>query len=321
MRLESALGSAPSGAPERAGGFDEDLRGRVRVAASLAALDLVGESRVREPLHARLQRAMEERRARAGEPAVRRHWALRRPVLATELGVLLLVALLALVAPRSLAALVEPVVRFIERVRVGDHTQIVRSSPQTAAEVAAILARSRQQLANGQRWFLHTAYGGFGGRVPPGENPVPRTVASLRLLHSLTALRLQTPTCLHRGEAVRFDHAVVAPGLGPVLMFFGSGPNELLLAAFPIGEGQSVAWGRSVMRNAADGGLVTESPALKAEELSLDGRGVVWDPDTTGLRPDSSALRWEDDGVSYSLMGRRLTREEAVDLFLSLRPL
>jgi hypothetical protein len=36
---------------------------------------------------------------------------------------------------------------------------------------------------------------------------------------------------------------------------------------------------------------------------------------------ESSALRWEADGVSYSLYGRSLTREEAIDLYLSLRPL
>ncbi len=323
VRLESTIASllSGSGSPDPVESRDEDLRGRVRVAERLAALDLVGESRVREPLRERLTQALDERRVRPVVPAPRRLWVTRRPVLATELAVLLVVGLLAVVAPRSLAALVEPVVRMIEMVRVGDHTQIVRSSPQTVAEVAAILARGRQQLANGQRWFLHTPYGGFGGRVPPGEKAVLRTVASLQLLHSLTALPLQTPTCLHRGEAIQFNHALVAPGRGSVLMFFGSGSNELLLVLFPIGEGQSVAFERSVMRNTADGGLVTESPALKAEELSLDGRNAVWDPDTTGLRPDSSALRWEEDGVSYSLMGRSLTREEAVDLFLSLHPL
>jgi hypothetical protein len=36
---------------------------------------------------------------------------------------------------------------------------------------------------------------------------------------------------------------------------------------------------------------------------------------------DISALRWEEDGVSYSLMGRSLTRDEAVELFFSRRPL
>jgi hypothetical protein len=44
----------------------------VRVAENLAALDLVGESRIRESLRERLEQAMRGRRARAAEPGVRR---------------------------------------------------------------------------------------------------------------------------------------------------------------------------------------------------------------------------------------------------------
>ena len=216
---------------------DQELRERVRVAEGLAALDLAGESRVRESLRERLAQALKERRARPVAPASRRPWVMRRPVLAAEIAVLVAVALLAVVAPRSLAALVEPVVRMIEMVRVGDHTEIVRPAPTTAAEVAATLEQFRQRLANGQSWSLNTPYGGFGGSVPPGESARVQRVSSLERLRSLTPMRLQVPTCLHRDEPVRFDHAYVAPG-GWVLIFFGSGPNELLLSQFPVGEGE-----------------------------------------------------------------------------------
>jgi hypothetical protein len=73
------------------------------------------------------------------------------------------------------------------------------------------------------------------------------------------------------------------------------------------------------------------------DEAALGGQAVVWgpsdrDPETPSPpsifspgawfrfrhRPDLSAPRWEEDGVSYSLIGRSLTREEAVALFLSL---
>ncbi len=64
-----------------------------------------------------------------------------------------------------------------------------------------------------------------------------------------------------------------------------------------------------------------EAPELKTEEFLLNGQKVVWDPDTTTLIPNSSALRWETDGVSYSLMGRAITRDEAEQVFLSLRAL
>jgi hypothetical protein len=333
VRLERAIGSVPSDAPAPLGEQDEDLLGRAQVAGSLAALDLAVESRVRESLRERLQQAMEERRARAAEPAVRRPWALRRPLLATELAVLAVVVLLAVVAPQSLAALVEPVARMIERVRVGDNTQILREAPRTEADVVAILQEHRQQLANGESWFLSTPYGGFGGGVPPGERAKVRRVSHLDDLRALTA-RLHIPTGVHRDEPVRFDHAFLAPG-GIALIFFGSGENEIFLSAFPVGEGRSVAYGRSVSRTTADGKLVVESPELKTEEMSFAGQTVVWDPDPAPPstrdvhwpgtwfrhRSETSALRWEEAGVSYALMGRSLTREEAVDLFLSLRPL
>ena len=340
--FEATLGSLLSGSSEPAM-QDEELRGRVRVAEGLVALDLARESRVRESLRERLTQALAERRTRPA-PAPRRPWLMRRPVLAAEIAVLVAVALLAVVAPRSLAALVEPVVRMIEMVRVGDHTEIVQQVPMTAAEEAALVEQFRQRLANGQSWSLRTPYGGFGGSVPPGESARVQRVSSLERLRSLAPMRLQVPTCLHRHEPVRFDHACVAPG-GWVLIFFGSGPNELLLQQFPVGEGRSVSFARSVSRTTPGGELVTESPELKTEEMSLGGQTVVWDPDPeppargpadtspgTGwrakarslfqpARSETSALRWEKGSVSYALMGHSLTREEAVDLFLSLRPL
>jgi hypothetical protein len=302
------------------------------VAERLAALDLVGESRVRESLRERLQQAMEERRARAAEPAGRRPWALRRPLLATELAVLAVVVLLAVVAPQSLAALVGPVARMIESVRVGDNTKILRHAPWTEAEVDNTLEQHRQQLAHGESWFLNTPYGGFGGGVPPGKSPRVERVSSLERLRSLTPVRIHIPTCLHRDEPVRFHHAYVAPD-GMTLVFFGSGANELFLSAFPVGEGRSISYSRAVSRTTADGRLVLESPELKTEEVSFGGQTVLWDPDPAPpstvdvhwpgtwflRRQETSALRWEEDDVSYSLMGRGLTREEAVHLFLSMR--
>jgi hypothetical protein len=332
--FEAALGSLLSGSSQPVAMQDEELRDRVRVAKGLAALDLARESRVRESLRERLTQALAERRARPAAPALRRPWVMRRPVLAAEVAVLVAVTLLAVVAPRSLAALVEPVVRMIEMVRVGDHTQILRQVPQTEADVAATLEEHRQRLASGQRWFLRTPYGGFGGSGPPGTSARLQRISSLERLHSLTPMRLQVPTCLHRDEPVRFDHAYVAPD-GWVLIFFGSGANEVFLSAFLAREGWSVSYGRSVSRTTVDGKLVVESPELKTEEMSFAGQTVVWDPDpeppsTVDVhwpgtwflrRSETSALRWEEDGVSYSLMGRSLTREEAVDLFLSLRPI
>jgi hypothetical protein len=324
MRLENALGSAESGSPGQAGVADEDLRARVQVAESLTALDLVGESRVRELLRAQLQQATKERPARAAAPPGRRPWASRRPLLATEIALLLVAVALAFVAPRSLAAFVERVARVIQMVRVGEHTQIVREAPLSAADEAAILKQHKSRLAKGESWFLSTPYGGFGGNVRPGERAGVFRVSHLDELRAGTR-GLQIPTGMHRDELVRFDHAFLAPG-GAALIFFGSGANQIFLSAFSVGERRSVAHGRFGDGTTSEGAHVVEGPALKTEEMSFSGQTVVWDPDPvppgmrSRLHKDTSALRWERAGVSYSLMGQSLTREEAVRLFLSLRP-
>lgn len=61
--FEAALGSLLFGSAEPAM-QDEGLRDRVRVAKGLVALDLAGESRVRESLRTRLAQALEERQQR-----------------------------------------------------------------------------------------------------------------------------------------------------------------------------------------------------------------------------------------------------------------
>lgn len=317
-RFDQEIVSLISGSPDLAEEPSVDFRDRVHVAWSLATLDLQSESRVHESLRDQLTQALARRNASGATQVRRRLWVIRRPVLATSLGMTVAMALLAIVAPRSLAAFADRMLDSL--LAVGDHTAIVRFAPQTAEEIAATVGEFQHSVANGKRWSVSTDYGGFGGAVPPGEGPSVRRVVGLPELGLLTTLRLPLPALQHRGGLVQFDHALVAPG-GPLFLFYGSGRNELFLALFPVTEGQKVAFARSVMSSTSDGGLVSQSsPPLRAEELSLDGRRAVWDPDNTGLCRDSSALRWEADGASYSLMGRSLTREEATSLFLAMQP-
>lgn len=88
----------------------------------------------------------------------------------------------------------------------------------------------------------------------------------------------------------------------------------------PVGGGRGMSYSRVVVGTDKQGRFVQQSPELRTEELLVGNQSVTWDPDTTGRIPNTSALRWERDGISYSLMGRALTRDEAVQLFPSLRP-
>lgn len=62
--FEAALGSLVSGSSQPAETEDRDLRERLRVVEALVALDLAGESRVRESLRSRLAQALEGGRDR-----------------------------------------------------------------------------------------------------------------------------------------------------------------------------------------------------------------------------------------------------------------
>lgn len=318
-RFEREMATMLSGSAEPLEELSRDLRERIAVAQKLVALDLVRESRVRESLRARLTQAPDKPTVSSAVLPRQGLRIVRRLVFASGLGFALALLLLAAAAPRSLAAILEPVMHIIDAVRVGEHTQVVRSAPLTADEVAAVLGGFRRRLANGEMWYLHTPYMGFGGGVPPGQRADLKRTASLEELRSLTLLKLELPTQYHRGEAVKFHHAQVAPD-GAVFMFFGSGSNELLLSQFPADEHHASSFSRSLSHTGPDGEPVMESLPLKTEKLSLGGRSATWDPAPDGSA-DGAVMLWEANGASHMLMGRSLTREEASALFLSLRPL
>jgi hypothetical protein len=338
VELEQAIRARRLGAPTEGGSVGADLLADLQVAEVLAGLRLAEESRIRESLRTRLEHGLAQRSDAADSVIVRRRpWMLRRPLLAGEVAMLAVVIVLAIASPRSLAALAEPVVRLIERVRVGDNTILLRTASRSQTEVVESAARHQEDVDAGRTWFVITHYGGFGGGVPPGATPDVQRVSSLERLRASSPTRIHVPTAAHRGEPLRFDHALVTPD-GWVLAFYGSGRDEVMLSQYPVGGGRSVAFSRAHSRTTPEGKVVVESLELKTEEVNLGGQRLVWDPDPEpaseprsmllslalwffSRRQETSALRWEADGVSYSLFGRSLTREEAIDLYLSLRPL
>jgi hypothetical protein len=135
-------------------------------------------------------------------------------------------------------------------------------------------------------------------------------------LRALTPIALTEPTALYRGEILTFHHALVAPD-GAVFVFCGTGDREVMLFQVPVANGQSVEFSR-----VAGGGTAGfRGVAPSTETLAYGGQTLTWDPEPPAWQFNTSALRWEHDGISYSLYGRGLTRDEALALFSSLRPL
>ena len=198
--------------------------------------------------------------------------------------------------------------RLLEFVRVGPASGVARFEPMSSVESAGVVQQHGRSVAAGERWSVQTLYGGFSGRVPANASRRVQHVERLDVLRSLTSLPIQLPTVAYRGRVPTFHHALVAPD-GMLLLFFGSGQDEVFLMEYPVGGGRAFTYTR------------VDVPELKTEEFVVNGQPVVWDPDPTGRFPHSSALRWERGDVSYSLNARAaLTRDEAVQLFLSLRP-
>lgn len=316
--FEKEIAVVLPGAPGPVHAFGSDLDESTQIAAQLRAL----ASEWGRQTSPRLQQevaSLAERAEGRVERAATGRFARKRML---RVGVVLAAAatLLIAVIPAAREAVARQLYRVLDVFVVGPHTEVVRPDENTRAEISATLEQFDRQLSSGRRWHFSTGYGvGFGGSVPTGASPALQRVDRLDVLRSLTSMAIQHPTARHRGTIPTFSHAMLAPD-GLLLLFFGSSNNEILLVQAPVGGGRSMSHSRVVCCSDEPGKPNQYSPPLKTEELLLDGQTVVWDPDNTGLIPDSSALRWEREGVSYSLLGRALTRDEAIELFLSLRP-
>jgi hypothetical protein len=314
--FDEEIGAVLPLAPEQVTAVTNDVPDAVQIAGALRFLG--AEWGRRTPSSLRHTVALLAEQA-GGSPRATVLTVARRRVLPLGLAATAAAILLILFVPAARGTVARQISRVLAIVQVGPDTEIVRPDAQTPGEVAATLQQHEQQLTAGQRWHVSTRYVGVGGTVPLNASAAVQRVDRLELLRSLTSMTIQVPTVAHRGRVPAFNHALVAPD-GLLLLFFGSDDDELLLMQARVGGGRAMGHSRVVMGTDRQGRWVSETPELKTEELLLDGLIVVWDPDNTGRRPDSSALRWESESVSYSLMGRALTRDEAVQLFVSLRP-
>jgi len=236
----------------------------------------------------------------------------RAMALATAGVVVLLVAI-----PLSRNAIARQTYRILQSLGIAPSTQLVTYQVQGADEVNASIRHGQQQVDAGRAWRVSsTFYGTFGGNVPPNASPDVRRIDRADTLLAAVTIPLLAPDGPYRGQPLSFHHALLAPD-GVVFAFFGSGDTEVMLFQAPVVPGKPITHSRAIV---GKGGVIIGVPPA-IETLDIGGQRVTWDPDTTRLRPASAALRWEDAGVSYSLYGRALTKDDALMLFSSLRPL
>jgi hypothetical protein len=258
-------------------------------------------------------RAAELRQGDEAGDRVVNWWASMR----ATVGVTIAIVLLLLAVPASRHAIARQAHLIVQALRIGPRTQLVTFGPQTANEVREDLRQFRRDLRAGTAWEVSTAYGGFAGSVPANASPDVQRIERLDDLRALATIPLEAPEGMYRGAPLVFHHALVAPGGGFVLAFFGTGDREVLLVQANVADGHQISFSRALF---GPNDRVVKAPPM-AETMTIDGQQVTWDPDSTGVNLNLSALRWEKAGISYSLCGRALSKEEASAVFSSLRPL
>jgi len=94
----------------------------------------------------------------------------------------------------------------------------------------------------------------------------------------------------------------------------------------------SVTYSTSVVETQPDGSRVTTVLEARLEELKIGNMSVFWQAHDQGMRrrlgpwaennPDIEIGRfyWENDGFSFTLDGRFLTRDEGLKIIESLQP-
>jgi hypothetical protein len=254
----------------------------------------------------------------------------RRPVPAFALGLVAALVILTVALPEGRAALS----RIVKIFQVGDSTFIHTPDDFNEAAIDSILTAADQQIEKGEIYLLLNDYGGIGGPIPEGADPFVKQLGSLSLTAREVDFPLQVPTHFHEDIPARFRFmkSQILPS-GSVIMYFGLGPWETMLMQTPVGEGQSIGFGGSVMKIDDDGQRSSTGIAPQVEEIEIGDLKVAWVIHDEGARRNLGKwaekktdltigkFLWEADGVSYVLDGRLLTLEEGRKIIASLQPL
>ncbi|MBM4202070.1 MAG: hypothetical protein FJ189_12400 [Gammaproteobacteria bacterium] len=296
----------------------------------LAAMDFSDQSAVRASLRKALLERLVRDEPQAGRtrPTSGRMDMLKRPVPAFGMGVLAAVLLLTLAHPDGRAALA----RLPGLLHIGEHTAIITEKLFSDAQMDSLVAASDIEQARGERVFQNTPYGGWGGPVPAGREPIIKEVCSLGVAAGLVDFPLLVPTYFHEQlpARLRFQKVVIMP-TGSAMLYFGVGRLETVLLLTPVGENGMVTSSESVTTTNADGSMTTRIVQPELEEMQVAGRTVVWQKHSEGARRNLGGaavakpeveigrFHWEQDGLSCVLNGKFLTRDEGIRIIESLK--
>lgn len=288
----------------------------LNLARALATTDFSGESQVRYALRRRLLSQMDTREGWSlrKEIAMRTFLWKRHPVLAA-VSVVLVVALVVVLAwPGALPAVAQGIETFVENLVLGRHTSVSHTSvslvhPDLAATRAQKLPPKTLEIRQlTDTWVIRTAIGNFGGNLLPGWDAIVRQFSTFDEAQAAASFRLRQPGYLPSGYALR--EVMIAPP-GQALLFYDGPSGDIVLVQTAVGEERvgEIKQGNTITTtvDVRTVQVLTDDPIIS---VTLNGQPAAW--------IENHGLKWEVDGVSYTLGGSGLSLEETIRIAESL---
>jgi hypothetical protein len=282
-----------------------EYRQALDLAHTLATTDFSAESRVQDALRRRLLGKMETRIAAQQRPRLWPRLSLAAPKRAVGVLVALVtLAMLTLLTPtgRSLAQTVE---RFIREFR-WPNTVVRQTEPDYRPENLPELQEDlKRELAAGRAWHFSFEEHNFGGCCADGMR---NEVISLPQAVAEAGYELRLPTFLPDGFVLDEVRLLDRPPYSVFITYQGPAGRLGLFQSF-VGFRSEQRVGDTIIVNQRANAIITDGTIEKRRVGTVQATLL-----------EGELLVWEEDGVSFSLIGPGLDAETLVQIAESLSP-
>ena len=201
----------------------------------------------------------------------------------------------------AVKAVTQSITDFVQRLWVGDFTWIQQTDPSQMEHPQFLPSQTVTVETRGDLWIIHTPIGNFAGDALPGREPTVQRFDSISEAQTVATIDIRQPSYIP--ASYELWEAMVTP-MDWVFLFYDSPNGDLLLAQAPVGEASSSDNNRMT---AVGIGILTDQ---EIESVTLKGLPAGW--------VEGYGLIWEADGISFTVGGAHLSRDEIMQIAESL---
>jgi len=279
----------------------------LHTARFLVEADFSPESKIRDSLRQRLVNIVgaREKWNRRKEFSMRFTILKRHPILSFAIVLLMAFFTVALISPKTAAAVAQEVANFINKLELGNFTSIRQLDPEWASEHPQPPPTGKTEIEyRDDLWTLRTPIGNFGGNPPPGRENVIHKYDSLSDTQDMATFGVLSPAYLPEGYS--FREGMIAPS-DWVFLFYDGPQGDIVLAQIPVFTRTESQTKNTITTYTNAVGMVTDDPI---HETLVNGIPAGW--------IEGNGLIWESEGISYMLGGVNLGLEETLLIAESL---